>query len=150
MTQGRQFARQLGIPQQNPVFSHTRFSAPKPFFVNMELEDNEEIRNKLSVFLQRRPKRRLLPDVKISVSQPSDGVSNILDSSQDHFRVEHVGQLADKLRFDRKLLVQQRKVVLQLAVVSDQDTFSLSVVLGATSTSQHLSNHTMNVTNKSE
>lgn len=62
----------------------------------------------------------------------------ILHVAQHDLCVQHVRKLPHHLALDRQLLVEQRQVVLQLAVGGDQDALALGVVLRAASSSQHL------------
>ena len=55
--------------------------------------------------------------VQVRVREPLDGLLGILHCSEHNLGVEVVGQLGDELRLDGQLLVHEREVVLQLAVV---------------------------------
>ena len=76
--------------------------------------------------------------VQISVPQPIHSLAGALDRAKHNLSVERVGQVVDKLGLDGQLLVQERKIVLQLTVLCDDDALTESVELGTTSTSHHL------------
>ena len=55
--------------------------------------------------------------VQISVPQPIHSLPGALDRAKHNLSVERVGQVVVKLRLDGQLLVQERKIVLQLNAV---------------------------------
>mmetsp|Transcript_75394 Transcript_75394/g.157137 ORF Transcript_75394/g.157137 Transcript_75394/m.157137 type:complete len:283 (+) Transcript_75394:3647-4495(+) len=75
---------------------------------------------------------------EVGVAQPVHGVLSRLDGSQHKFGIEHVWQNGQQLGFDRQLLVVEGEVVLQLAVLSDDDAMTRLVILGSACSSNHL------------
>ena len=62
----------------------------------------------------------------------------VADITHDHLRIEIVGELRNELTLDRQLLIHQREIVLQLAVVGDDDALAEGVELWTTSAPEHL------------
>mmetsp|Transcript_1476 Transcript_1476/g.4618 ORF Transcript_1476/g.4618 Transcript_1476/m.4618 type:complete len:419 (+) Transcript_1476:3107-4363(+) len=77
-------------------------------------------------------------DVQVGVAEPVDGVVDALHGAQHQLGVEVVGEARHELALDRQLVVEQREVVLQLAVAGDDDALALAVVLRAAGAAHHL------------
>mmetsp|Transcript_97493 Transcript_97493/g.173621 ORF Transcript_97493/g.173621 Transcript_97493/m.173621 type:complete len:371 (+) Transcript_97493:1300-2412(+) len=77
-------------------------------------------------------------NVKVGVSQPVHSILASLDGAQHHLGIHHVRQATKDLRLNRKLLVQERQVVLELAVLGDDNAVPLLVVLRPSGSSNHL------------
>mmetsp|Transcript_78204 Transcript_78204/g.172580 ORF Transcript_78204/g.172580 Transcript_78204/m.172580 type:complete len:214 (+) Transcript_78204:3389-4030(+) len=76
--------------------------------------------------------------VQVRVAQPIHSILSSLDSSQHQFCIHHVRQNAEHLRLNGQLLVHQRQVVLQLAVLRDDDAVPCLVILRSSGSTQHL------------
>ena len=77
-------------------------------------------------------------DVEVGVTEPVHRIPRVLHGAEDNLRVERIREVFHKLGLNWKLLVEQRQVVLQLAVLGDDDTLAERIELRTTGTAHHL------------
>mmetsp|Transcript_11887 Transcript_11887/g.50962 ORF Transcript_11887/g.50962 Transcript_11887/m.50962 type:complete len:427 (-) Transcript_11887:2664-3944(-) len=76
--------------------------------------------------------------VEVGVPQPRHGFARARHRPENNLRVERVREVSNELRLDRQLLVEQRQVVLQLAVLRDDDALAEGVELRPAGAAHHL------------
>mmetsp|Transcript_8053 Transcript_8053/g.30236 ORF Transcript_8053/g.30236 Transcript_8053/m.30236 type:complete len:1031 (+) Transcript_8053:3808-6900(+) len=119
---------QLGLLQQERGRVHQVRPALPQDLVPLHLRHRDAIEGRIAKHA----------DVEIRVPQPLHRLGDVLHAALHDLRVQIVGELRDHLRLHRQLLVHQGQVVLQLGMLSDDDAFSLGVILRPARAAEHL------------
>mmetsp|Transcript_19882 Transcript_19882/g.59474 ORF Transcript_19882/g.59474 Transcript_19882/m.59474 type:complete len:1131 (-) Transcript_19882:1421-4813(-) len=85
-----------------------------------------------------KPGRAHHAHVQVRVTQPIHRVLSGLDCAQDQLSIDQIRQCAQQLGLHRQLLVVERQIILQLAVLRQNDAMARLVVLRPPRTTHHL------------